>query len=486
MKLAEYEQALLSAILQHPPTIKILAPELTADKFGYGSNGEEGGGHRLIYQAAVSCHLKAIPPDVISVERELADKIEIAGGVSYLRQLVTILPTLGVRVINENSVRNWARVVDNLGRLRELSRVVTSYSDMLIDKEKALREIEDVDVFIAELIAELWKAQGTINTDYQHISIGIGDFRRRLEQELRGKSISIPEIGWPSFRSASLPFMGGLTVIAGLPGAGKTQLALQIMLGQIIQAKRRGAAGCVAINSYEMTSWRIVSRLACCLASVDSSLLRTGKIKEHSEDAKRLMEWTEFLEDLPIYIDDSNLTTSARINWQSSALHAINGPLLHLVVDYAEKVPMSDTGERDSRERQVASTFTNVVNIAKTTNACGTVLSQFNNSVLFNKSKIAGAGALRYGGAGWQAADVQLEVWNPISMRANQIDFVTPDHLTDDAVWVMVEKYRDGPAGTVFPLHWEPTYTRFSDPMLSQRFGSDLYEGLSELTGRDF
>ena len=280
--------------------------------------------------------------------------------------------------------------------------------------------------------------------------------------------------------------MGGLTVIAGLPGAGKTQLALQIMLGQIIQAKRRGAAGCVAINSYEMTSWRIVSRLACCLASVDSSLLRTGKIKEHSEDAKRLIEWTEFLEDLPIYIDDSNLTTSARINWQSSALHAINGPLLHLVVDYAEKVPMSDTGERDSRERQVASTFTNVVNIAKTTNACGTVLSQFNNSVLFNKSKIAGAGALRYGGAGWQAADVQLEVWNPINMRANQIDFVTPDHLTDDTVWVLVEKYRDGPAGTVFPLHWEPTYTRFSDPMLSQRFGSDLYEGLSELTGRDF
>ncbi|NIV37775.1 MAG: hypothetical protein GWN58_52690, partial [Anaerolineae bacterium] len=67
--------------------------------------------------------------------------------------------------------------------------------------------------------------------DYKHISLGVATYRRKLEQNFRGMTEEIAPIGWPSFWKARLPFLGGLTVIAGLPGSGKTQLALQIMLG---------------------------------------------------------------------------------------------------------------------------------------------------------------------------------------------------------------------------------------------------------------
>lgn len=480
MRLSEYEQALLSVILQNENAIKILRYELTAEKFSYGVGGVEGGAHQLIYQSAIDCHIRGVPPDVMSVERELGSNLEDAGGRAYLRELVGILRTIGIMSVTDGSIRNWARIVDNLGRLRQLGEVVSQYNDVLIDRERALNEVEDVDQFITELIRELWKAQGIIESDYTHISVGAGEFRRRLGEELKGRSIQIPSIGWPSFQAASLPFMGGMTVIAGLPGSGKTQLALQIMLGQIIQCKLNNLPGCVAINSFEMSAWRLVSRLACCLAQVDSTLIRKGEITPESPEAYRIMEWTEFLEDLPIYVDDSVLTTSSRINWQSSALHAVNGPLLNLVVDYVELTAMSESDERQSRERQISMVFQNVAAIGKVTGCAATALSQYNRSVNFSKSKIAGPAALRYSGMGYQATDVLLEIWNPISMANSQTDFTIPPHLSGDCAWILVEKYKDGPAGTVFPMNWEGKYTRFSDPKL-YGVGADLYQGLSSL-----
>lgn len=480
MLLSQYEQAILSAILSHPDPIRLLAPELSADKFGYGVGGAESSGHRVIYQAALACRARGIPPDIISVEHELGANLDTVGGTAYLRELANILPLLGIQVATEQSLRAWATIVDNMGRIRQLSHVLSGYSQILEDKERALRELKDVDIFIAELISDLWEAQGVLHSDYKHISIGTGTFRRRLEHELHGKSIQIPEIGWPSFRSHALPYLGGMTVIAGLPGAGKTQLALQIMLGQLIQLKARGEKGCAAVNSYEMTAWRIVSRLVCCLAKIDSILLRTGKIGEGTEEARRLFEWSEFLEELPIYIDDSNLTTSPTINWQASALHTVNGPLVNLIVDYAEQVPMSEMEERHSRERQVSSVYQNAVNCAKATGCAAHVLSQFTRQVQFSKYKIAGPGGLRYGGAGWQLSDCVIEVWNPISLKAAQISFSIPDSMNDKQVFVIIEKYRDGPVGAIFPLNWDASFTRFSDPFLSG-FGADLYENLGQL-----
>ena len=479
MQLFQYEQALLSAVLRYPESIKVFVGELGEDKFSYGRGGLECSAHRLIYQAASELYLNGIPPDSISVERQLGERLELVGGTAYLRELLQALPLLGIRTVTESSLRAWAQVVDNMGRLRHLASVVEKYADLLKDREKALSEIEDLDIFISGLIGELSEAQGLISRNYQPISSGIGSLRRRLEREFRGYSIQIPEIGWPSFRSANLPFLGGLTIIAGLSGSGKTQLALQILLGQLIQNRLLGIKGCAAINSYEMKDWRLASRLACCLARVDSSVLRTGGILDSSDEAKNVLRWLDFIEELPIFIDDSNLTTPSKLNWQVSALHATQGPLVNLVIDYAEQVPMSEAEERQSRDRQVGAVFQNAVNIAKSTGAAVHVISQYNQSVLFSKYKIAGPAALRYGQAGWQLADVLIELWNPISMKASQISFALPDGLTDNQAWIFVEKYRDGPEGMKFPLNWEPQYTRFSDPLITH-FGAGLYEGLEE------
>lgn len=472
---------ILSAILRHGDVIKMVVGELTNDKFGYGNGGIESSGHSLIYQAAVECHLAGIPPDIVSVSRQLGDKLDVVGGTAYLKELVEAVVKQGVRSINELSIQAWSRIIDNLGRLRHLSTVLESYAGVLADREKALVQVEDVDAFISEIIADLWKAQGLVTQDYKPISVGVAAYRRRLEQNFRGRTEEVAPMGWPSFKRARLPCLGGMTVIAGLPGSGKTQLALQIMLGQLIQMRHQNMDGCAAINSYEMTDWRLARRLACCLAGVDSSALSAGEVREGSPEAVKLQEWLEFVETLPIYVDDNNLTTSSRINWQASALHAVHGPLTNLMIDYAELVPLSDKERQESRDMQVSIVFQNGVTCAKQTGAAVHVLSQYNRRPLGSKYKRGGPGALRYGAGGWHGADVVLEVWNPIAMKGAQLDFAVPDGFTDDQVWVSVVKYRDGPQGGHFPLSWEPRWTRFSDPMLPSVINYELYENLDEV-----
>ncbi len=122
--------------------------------------------------------------------------------------------------------------------------------------------------------------------------------------------------------------------------------------------------------------------------------------------------------------------------------------------------------------------FQNGVSCAKQTGAAVHVLSQYNRAPIHTQTKLGGPGALRYGAGGWHGADVVLGIWNPFSLRAAQMDFTTPDGMTDDQVWVSVMKYRDGPAGTMFAMDWDQRSVRFSDPLLNSAFGAELYQGL--------
>jgi replicative DNA helicase len=159
----------------------------------------------------------------------------------------------------------------------------------------------------------------------------------------------------------------------------------------------------------------------------------------------------------------------------------VHGPLLNLVVDYAELVPMDTDDERLSRDRQVSSIFRNGLGCAHDTGAAVHVLSQYNKTPSYSKHKIASPDALRYGAGGWHAADVVLQVWNPMQMKASQIDYSIPPGMTDDQVWLIITKYKEGPSGNIFPLDWTSSYTRFSDPMLDGTYGADLYMHMAAL-----
>jgi len=417
---------------------------------------------------------KKCPTDIAAVSRHLGTQLEYVGGEVYLKALYDSPEKLRVPV-SEDGLAAWARLVDNAGRLRQLAVVIGNYQSKVDDLDKLVSEVEDVDAFLNDFVGDVQKAQGTLKSGYTHIREGVAKYRRHLENSFRGKTPDIIPMGWPTFYQWALPPREALVVICGLSSIGKTQLLLQMILGQAIQYKRLGLPGCWAINSYEMSDQRLVGRLACCLAGVDSNKLRKAEIKEGTEEAKRLQEWLDFVEQLPIFIDDTNLMTSEAINWHGHALHVQHGPLIGLGIDYAELVP----DKAESEELRVAKVYANANRIKKI-GATSYVLSQFNRGAQHTASKIGGKGRIRYTGSAEHIADVIMEVYNLIAMQEQQVEFSVPDGMDEECAYVLLEKNRDGPCG-MFPLLWDSTYTRFSDQSISGFGSTDLYEGLSEV-----
>lgn len=477
MKIADYERAVLAALLQNPQVRNPVASELTEDKFGYGPGFERSDSHKLIYSSILDLLIEKKPFDLAAVERKLGDNIELAGGSVYLRSLLDVPDKLKLFVENADAVYSWVKVIDNAGRLAHTRLVLEKELKPFEDFEKLVQKTGDVDKLISNLVVEVRKAQGLVQHEYRPIFEGVQEFRRHLSKNIKGEVTSILDIGWPAFRQMGIPPKEGLMIISGLEGIGKTQLLLQILLGRAIQLKANNLPGCVALNSYEMPFWKLAKRLACCLAGVDGHRLALGQFDEDSDEIERINDALRFVETLPIYCDDSQMMTSDAINWQANALHSgPHGPLTDLGIDYGELVP----DEAKTEERRVSRVYVNAGRL-RSIGITAYVISQFNRGAQMTATKIGGKGRIRYSSMAQHVADVITELYNIPAMTEQAVEFDPPSEFDKEKAWLIVEKNRDGPTGAI-PLNWHGPSTRFQDSSLSIKFGTrHLFENIEEV-----
>ena len=477
MKVADYERAVLAALLLSPNEfLNPVAAELTEDKFGYGPGHERSDSHKLIYQALLDLKVTRKPVDLANLERQLGDMIEIAGGSVYLRNLLDVPNKLRLSIENRDAVFSWVQMVDDAGRLRHLGMVIDSYHQKYEDFENLVSSVGDVDTFMSDVVGDIQRAQGLLKHEYRPFREGVEAFRQHLSRNIKGEVTQILPMGWPSLFKMGIPPKQGLMIISGLEGSGKTQLLLQILLGRVIQMKANNQPGCVAFNSYEMPGWKLAKRLACCLAGVDGHKVALGEYEEGDDEVRRVQEALEFLETLPIYFDDSQMMTSDAIHWQSNALHANCGPLTDLGIDYAELVP--DTGE--SEELRVSRIYKNAARLV-VIGATAYIVSQFNRGAQMTETKRGGKGRLRYSGAAQHVSHAIAELYNIPAMLAAGEEFTIPEGYDKSKAYLILEKNRDGPLGAV-ALEWDGPSTRFADSALSKKFGAkSLYENLDKV-----
>lgn len=474
MKIAQAERAILSAMFVDKGVIGIVKPELTADKFVFGpaSGGKFNQAHQLIYAAMIKVQGRV---DVVSVARELGDKLTDAGGEKYLTFLsIQALQQLGIH--STEGLPQWVNVVDTSGRLKQLGDIIETYGKLYEDFSVLVEQVKDVDLFASDLQQRISRvALGTASTSYQHISSANAHYGRILEDEANGVILSYYPVGWPSFEKFALPPQAAMMVISGLSGMGKTQLMLQLALGIAIQIKANDVPGCVAINSYEMPGWRLSRRLAACLAGVDYQ--GAAVRKEGSTAYKCMHNALAFVDTLPIYYDDSDMS-STQIAMQCLRLQAQHECLRFLGVDYAELVDLN----KDTRneELRVSSVFRNIQKFCHSNGMCGCVLSQLTGAEMY-PTKIVPYTKLRYSSGGTHAADVVSQVYNPPQMNAMRLNFQMEDTLgSEDQAYLIIQKNRDGKLGYI-PLHWTADITRFEDPVLIGFGKGGLYRNLDKL-----
>ncbi len=455
MEIHEYEKCVLSAIFRQASGVdrvpQRIVAELDEDKF------DPRFPNRLIYQRIVELVLNKQVPNIPNVCRALGSELATVGGEPYLQSLLAYLPSLGV--YGADGFETWVRVIDAAGRLRHLSLILDKYKAKFSDFERLIAETKDVDEFLSAFMLEINAGVRSTRSTYNHISIAASEELRRLEMERQGYVVDIVPTGWPNLERYFIPRPKTLGVISGLTSMGKTQLALQILLGAAIQLKESGRNGYVAINELETQGWRLNRRMACCLAGINSKDLAQGMLSE--VDFHRYCETLDYISTLPIYFDDNPHVTSKQLEWQAVALHIEKGPRVLGVSDYAEL--FADTA--DSEELRVSNIVRSIRRISWDTGSCEIVISQLNNAVMMTASKIGGDSRTRYSGAIAQAADWFIECYNPVQMRAKNVDFVLPEGMSSDLAYLLVEKNKDYDLGQI-PIEWSPHWTRFRDVSL--------------------
>jgi len=353
---------------------------------------------------------------------------------------------------------HWAEVVDNAGRLRQIRLILQEQAGYLQNFDKACSEVQNVDEYLADLINRLHREQGILKSGYQHITQHVDNWERYFELQQQGKVVDRLLTGWPSWdsKTVGLP-RGELSILAGLPATGKTQLALQ--LGYNIATKLK--KGCVAFNSLEMTSKKLIDRLACCQAEVDSKKLQAGQLSQN--EISRLQSTSDQLRTLPMYIDDSDIATSGVIGFQASALHSMQdkGPIQLLVIDFAELVSDERT---DSEELRVSGIYREAKRIAKNLDTSVLLLAQYNRGVGMRNDRLGTNSDIRYSGMAEIAAGAVYHIYNPWQLHQMGMPVQPPPEMPieDNVAYLICGKNKDSPTG-FWKMGWDPTFTRWFD-----------------------
>jgi len=474
MKLADYERLILAACLIDHGAARIVAPELPDTAFAYGPDSTLSSAHGLIYRTIQGANADGEVTDVASISARLGENLNRVGGTAYLTRLTQIPGDLGIT--STAGLRNWVQIVDKAGRIRALAATMVDAYEQVADVERALQNIEDVDAFLADVLNKMGRAN-TVQQTYEPIGLAVAKAKQRLEHEASGKIVSWLPIGWPSLDPYRLLPYESLMVLMGISSMGKSQMLAQFLLGATIQLKRQHIPGICILHTYEMGAAQYTLRMAACLAQVD--LLKPPARDVKSVEYARLQQALEFIGTLPIHVDTG--MTSAQMYNNCRLMQAKHGRIHVIGVDYSELVP-DKAGAGGSEEQRVTGIFraSQQLSRAHATGACVIVVSQFPNDIMHDDTRLGVHLSPRYSGAGTHAAEVKAIVYNPKQMARVGMPFKLPQGMDADHAYFVVAKNKEGPTGVV-SLTWEPTHTRFADPMLLGFGKQSLYDGYAEV-----
>ena len=237
-----------------------------------------------------------------------------------------------------------------------------------------------------------------------------------------------------------------LILLAARPGIGKTSFAMNIVTNAAVKHGKK-----CAVFSLEMPREQLMQRAICSMARVSMSKALNGTMGP--DEWNRIWTATKQLEQSPIYIDDSSMTTPASLISKCRQLKAKEGLDL-IVVDYIQL--MSSGKDRvESRQNEVADISRNLKIAAKELNVPLIALSQLSRSVEARAGDHRPIPSdLRDSGAIEQDADIILFLYNP--EKYNDV----PQEDEPGTIELIVAKHRNGRTGTV-KLRWIGEFVTF-------------------------
>ena len=382
----EAEQSLLGTLMANNKTYErvrhFLRPEHFADTI-----------HARIYEAIQRRVEAGRLADAVTLKAEFENSgvLEEVGGTTYLAQLLTamVAPIMAGEygmAVHEAWVRR--RMIE-VGE-QMIARAFAQDVEPQVALATAHDELGKLPVATADMrsMVTFTDAMDQALADADAIATG----RRVL-----GLSTGMPSVD----REIGGLENGGLYLLAGRPGSGKSTLGLQ----WAVDIARAGH-GVLAI-SLEMTATALARRTLASMAKMPLRALRTGT---HADYAVALIEARRELADLPFLIEDGGNRTVSQI-MALARLAARRVPLELIVVDHMHIVSADDPKQPPTQ--QLTAISKGMKMLAKELNIPVLALAQLNRGVENRDDKRPGLSDLRQSGSLEQDADCVMFVHRP-------------------------------------------------------------------------
>ncbi len=385
----EAEQSVLGGLMQDASAFDAVVEVLSEQDF-YKS------AHRKIIRGMIVLIERDQPIDVITLSEHLqqTEELESVGGLDYLTDLVTNVPSSA-------NVVAYARIVRERATLRQLISAATEISrasfnpaglasdDLLQMAEKKVLEIaeerpkdggfEDVNSLLkktADKIDELVNS----GDDITGLTTGLTELDEKTS-------------GWQP---------GELIVLAARPSMGKTALALNFVEAAIFAQDKP-----VLVFSLEMPADSLVMRMISSVGRIDQGALRNGKLD--MEDLHRLEPTFRKLKDRKLFIDDTAGLTPNEVRARVRRVAREHGNPSMIMIDYLQLMQVA--GHTEGRTQEISEISRSMKALAKEYDCPVIALSQLNRGVEQRPNKRPMNSDLRESGAIEQDADVILFIY---------------------------------------------------------------------------
>ncbi len=393
--------------------------------------------HRAIYRAIRGLYNDNKPIDSLTVADALAGRgeLEDAGGKDVVSTLPSLVPSAG-------NARHYAEIVKQHALLRNLLGAAQQIQQSVHERQGEPKQLaEQAERILFDVAHEQQAA------DFQQLSEVLHREIDKLEELSKGEH---QLTGTPSgFRNLDA-ITGGfqpdnLVVIAARPSMGKSALVTNIAENV---ALRHGQP--VAFFSLEMSETELAHRFIACRARISSDKLRKGKVAQR--EWKKVVDACNELGQAPLWIDDSADLGLLDLRAKARRLHASQGPLGLVIVDYLQLMRAEDP--RQSRVEQVGQISRGLKILARELQVPVIALSQLSRAPEQRPDKRPILSDLRESGNIEQDADLVAFIY-----RGEVYGDETAEEGTAELI---IRKHRNGPTADVH-LAFLSMYPKFAD-----------------------
>jgi replicative DNA helicase len=438
---ADAEASILGGVILRNEALNLIET-LTADDF-YDPR------HREVWNAIKSLEAKSQPIDPVTIEDELGrvGKMAAVGGLSFLNDLVSAVPTA-------DNIPHYAEIVRDKAVARRLIGVASEVAARGFGEYGEVREyLDDTERLIFEVTQQRERGGPAAIKDVLHKVFKSFDARFASSGGVTGVPTGFTDLD----RDTAGLQPSDLIILAARPSMGKTSLAMSIAQNAAI-----GGGYPTIVFSLEMSSMQLAERMLCSEARIDSQLLRRGQLQR--QDMTNLTVAADAISKAPMLIDDTPAPTVGEVRsrcrrWRANKDMFAGKPFGLVVIDYLQLMRGQSMHKNSNREQEISEISRGLKALAKELGCPVMALSQLNRGVEQRQDKRPMLSDLRESGAIEQDADVIMFVYRD--------EFYTKEKCEKpNTAEIILGKQRNGPIGTV-ELSWVGRYTRFEN--LSRR-----------------